>query len=277
MPLIIPPPGRRRSAPRLFRTTFKYSGLIRSIRAHPDILSSQSTICKDSILTGQKQNSIDRALLAPLSSREFPSHLHEKSDFKWAFRSFSSNLFFHPWQRTLRSRLAEANGKIRALESELTEFDPDTSRVGECLERLDSIVSSIRPSEVTSEISFHCVDRPLLDFPLQLASILRAWRKVALSTPGLWTSFYVRRNHANGMDAEKLSKLVQSMTAVGKVPQLREAEIHRDSVSAVRISIPWTQLTILQLKHHVNNVRSSHAKVTLGFYPATSLKWAEAA
>ncbi|KAJ7114770.1 hypothetical protein C8R44DRAFT_880847 [Mycena epipterygia] len=38
------------------------------------------------------------------------------------------------------------------------------------------------------------------------------------------------------------------MTAFGNAPQLRKAEVQRDSVSAVRISIPW----ILELKHHVD-------------------------
>ncbi|KAJ7114700.1 hypothetical protein C8R44DRAFT_928576 [Mycena epipterygia] len=39
-----------------------------------------------------------------------------------------------------------------------------------------------------------------------------------------------------------------AMTAFGSAPHLRDAEIHRDSVSAVWISIPWT----LELKHHVD-------------------------
>ncbi|KAJ6573464.1 hypothetical protein DFH09DRAFT_1457485 [Mycena vulgaris] len=110
----------------------------------------------------------------------------------------------------IRPRLAEITRHIASFESQLARLHAERDGI---LKQLDSIVYPILsiPPEVTSEIFFHSVDirRPDLRFPLQLASVCRAWRIIALSTPRLWTSFYAHSSYLCGPDPEKLSSFLQ--------------------------------------------------------------------
>ncbi|KAJ7114705.1 hypothetical protein C8R44DRAFT_740079 [Mycena epipterygia] len=117
-PFLPPKPGSRRSAPRLFRTTFKYSGLTRSIRARAiDTSSSQSTVCETLRDIGYGLPPVVFNASSRTSNRHFGLCL-------------SSDLFFHPDDGMavnalqLTSPLAEVNGKIRALESNLALASP---------------------------------------------------------------------------------------------------------------------------------------------------------
>ncbi|KAJ7448333.1 hypothetical protein FB451DRAFT_1103074 [Mycena latifolia] len=97
----------------------------------------------------------------------------------------------------LRSRLTEIEQQIVRLESQLARLRVEREGI---VEKLDSIVYPILtvPPEVTSEIFIHSVGRPnyspsrgpKYDGPLRLASICRAWRAIALSTPRIWTHFH---------------------------------------------------------------------------------------
>ncbi|KAJ7934899.1 hypothetical protein B0H13DRAFT_1591279, partial [Mycena leptocephala] len=59
-------------------------------------------------------------------------------------------------------------------------------------ESLDSIVYPIftLPLEITSEIFIHCVRGNTRHGPLLVASVCKAWRTIALTTPALWSEFH---------------------------------------------------------------------------------------
>ncbi|KAJ7122342.1 hypothetical protein C8R44DRAFT_876636 [Mycena epipterygia] len=59
------------------------------------------------------------------------------------------------------------------------------------LECLDSIIYPVLtlPPEITSEIFHHCI-RNFARGPLRVASVYKAWRAVALTTPALWSQFW---------------------------------------------------------------------------------------
>ncbi|KAJ7133316.1 hypothetical protein C8R44DRAFT_22484 [Mycena epipterygia] len=118
----------------------------------------------------------------------------------------------------LRSHLAEIEAKIGAIESQLAMLRVERETV---LERLDAVVYPILniPPEITSEILLQCIDDPYSRCQLQLASVCREWRSVALSTPALWTGFYASYLRAAARDAGKLLNLLQCwLQRAGNLP-----------------------------------------------------------
>ncbi|KAF8125229.1 hypothetical protein K438DRAFT_1648774, partial [Mycena galopus ATCC 62051] len=91
-------------------------------------------------------------------------------------------------QRAIESTIAEYKAKIADCERELAE----------CSDMLQQSVYPVLtlPNELTSEIFVHCLTsrddwyaystpHPE-DAPVLLLHVCRAWRSIALSTPGLW-------------------------------------------------------------------------------------------
>ncbi|KAJ7889293.1 hypothetical protein B0H14DRAFT_3127016 [Mycena olivaceomarginata] len=81
----------------------------------------------------------------------------------------------------IRSRLLEIENQKERLRVERKHL----------LESLDSIVYPVLtlPPEITSEIFIHCVRGYTRHGPLLVASVCKAWRTIALTTPVLWSEF----------------------------------------------------------------------------------------
>ncbi|KAJ6515247.1 hypothetical protein C8R45DRAFT_1139337 [Mycena sanguinolenta] len=102
----------------------------------------------------------------------------------------------------LRARLTEVNASIDQLKSRLAALEDVRSSIQR---QLDSVVYPVLtlPNEITSHIFLKCLP-PAPDFdrkskggptsleaPLLLLQICGAWRRVALSTPGLWVYLHL--------------------------------------------------------------------------------------
>ncbi|KAJ7080224.1 hypothetical protein C8R44DRAFT_907132 [Mycena epipterygia] len=165
----------------------------------------------------------ERALLAPLSSRESPSHLRKvglgrpifsyTKTTKWRRTVGTSHiaifsLDYRGLASELRSHLTGINDKIRALLASAC-WKPPSAFDDTVAQTIDDVSGSVYHSPIFLLMSWPSLGKMVLK--------IDHWRE-------------------DGPAA---------MNTFGNAPQLREAEIHRDNVSAVRIFIPWTQLTVL--------------------------------
>ncbi|KAJ7902934.1 hypothetical protein B0H13DRAFT_1524910, partial [Mycena leptocephala] len=108
------------------------------------------------------------------------------------------------------------------------------------IESLDSIVYSVLtlPPEITSEIFIHCVRDYPRHGPLLVASVCKAWRIIALTTPVLWSEFHGFR-FGGLMGRRNLVSLLQCWLprAGSRLLTLKDIELGESSHEAVLSSI----------------------------------------
>ncbi|KAJ7615335.1 hypothetical protein FB45DRAFT_758014 [Roridomyces roridus] len=99
----------------------------------------------------------------------------------------------------LRTRLAHIESQINAFEIQIARLPADHQAVRE---ELAAVVYPILTllNEITSEIFLHFARdcEHALRAPVLLSSICSHWRRVALSTPSLWTRFEAASLEENG-------------------------------------------------------------------------------
>ncbi|KAJ7448353.1 hypothetical protein FB451DRAFT_764666 [Mycena latifolia] len=149
----------------------------------------------------------------------------------------------------LRSRLVDIESQVADLVSQLARLHVEKEGV---LASLDSIIYPVLtlPPEITSEIFLQYVRS--CSSPLLLASICRAWRAVALSTPGLWIGFYVGSRRPDGWSPEKLSPLLECwFSRSGNLPLTLNIELPRSGSQEAVLSTlaqhasQWTALNLI--------------------------------
>ncbi|KAJ7644517.1 hypothetical protein FB45DRAFT_1053257 [Roridomyces roridus] len=90
--------------------------------------------------------------------------------------------------KRLRSRLAEIEQQIGALQAQISQLRSEHKKVARELKAITYPILSL-PNEITVEIFLHYVDKRPAHGPLRLTWVCRLWREVATSAYRLWTSF----------------------------------------------------------------------------------------
>ncbi|KAF9056833.1 hypothetical protein BDP27DRAFT_1147147, partial [Rhodocollybia butyracea] len=108
----------------------------------------------------------------------------------------------------LKDLLAEPQHELKRLRSEISRLQSlldallkEKDEVETYIEAHRALMSPIRqiPSETLGEIFMHCLPtdiypfaiRDLKEAPLLMTTICRHWRRVAIDTPGLWSSLHI--------------------------------------------------------------------------------------
>ncbi|KAJ6600669.1 hypothetical protein B0H10DRAFT_695935 [Mycena sp. CBHHK59/15] len=140
---------------------------------------------------------------------------------------------------SLRTRLAELDGEMDALESRLRLLAAERRRV---VQGLNSIMYPVLtlPPEITAQIFSHYVDKPHIGRtrtpgrgPLLLASVCRNWRDICLSMGSLWASLRLYPESHSSWDIEDLLSPLRSwLSRAGSHP----LDLHVSRSSSASIS-----------------------------------------
>ncbi|KAJ7122170.1 hypothetical protein C8R44DRAFT_876481 [Mycena epipterygia] len=171
----------------------------------------------------------------------------------------------------LRSRLVEIEKQVECLRVEKESL----------LECLDSIIYPVLtlPPEITSEIFHHCI-RNFARGPLRVASVCKAWRAVALTTPALWSQFWA----PTSLQADRnLPNLLQCWLSRARslpltLKYIRLGQFSHDAILAIlaRHSSQWKSLDLnadfQPIVFPVDSILSSlkNLKINVHRWPADS-------
>ncbi|KAJ7474272.1 hypothetical protein FB451DRAFT_1248464 [Mycena latifolia] len=158
----------------------------------------------------------------------------------------------------LRTRLAELDAEVDALEARLHVLAEERRRV---IRSLDSITYPVLtlPPEITAHIFSHYVDNPHIGRtntpgrgPLLLASVCREWRNICLSVGSLWASLRIYPTPIDRDVEEFLSFIRCWLSRAGRQPldlQVFGAQYTSEMFSAISHHSPQLRTLHLTLGH----------------------------
>nr|GAT54876.1 predicted protein [Mycena chlorophos] len=140
-------------------------------------------------------------------------------------RSFSPPTMTTSRASLLRARIADAEDDITSLEAQLAQRQADKTALEAELAAIAYPILTL-PPEITTEIMLQAVAVSANELPAVVASVCTRWRRIALSTPRLWTRFSQTTSDCCFVDpAAALERWIQRS---GHLPLDIELEIPQD-------------------------------------------------